>query len=85
MEAGGNDLHPYIGMPKGIAKLVQHPRFTWTFPIKQPKKAGLPATEVWIRGKSLGGSSSINGMIYSRGHPQDYEEWNTLGGPGWGW
>lgn len=85
LEAGGNDLHPYVGMPKGMAKLVQHPRFTWAFPIKQPRKPGLPASEVWIRGKSLGGSSSINGMIYSRGHPQDYEEWNTLGGPGWGW
>ena len=85
LEAGGNDSHPYVGIPKGIAKLVQHPRFTWTFPIKQPRGPNLATNEVWIRGKSLGGSSSINGMIYSRGHPQDYEEWNTLGGPGWGW
>ena len=85
LEAGGNDAHPYVGMPKGIAKLVQHPRFTWAFPVSQPRRPDLPAKEVWIRGKSLGGSSSINGMIYSRGHAQDYEEWNTLGGPGWGW
>jgi choline dehydrogenase len=85
LEAGGDDRHPYIGIPKGISKLVQHPRFTWVFPIKQPRRDDLPAKEVWIRGKALGGSSSINGMIYSRGHAQDYEEWNTLGGPGWGW
>ena len=85
LEAGGSDLHPYIGMPKGMAKLVQSARFTWAFPIKQPRREDLPNNEVWIRGKALGGSSSINGMIYSRGHAQDYEEWNTLGGPGWGW
>lgn len=85
LEAGGKDNHPYIGIPKGIAKLVQHPKFTWVFPINQPRRPDLPSREVWIRGKALGGSSTINGMIYSRGHAQDYEEWNTLGGPGWGW
>lgn len=85
LEAGGSDRHPYISMPKGMAKLVRHPRFTWAFPVNQQRRADIPAGEVWIRGKALGGSSSINGMIYSRGHAQDYEEWNTLGGPGWGW
>jgi choline dehydrogenase-like flavoprotein len=85
LEAGGSDRHQLVSMPKGMAKLVQNPRFTWTFPIRQPRGPGMPAREVWIRGKALGGSSSINGMIYSRGHPEDYEEWNALGGPGWGW
>ena len=85
LEAGGIDAHPYITIPKGIAKLVKHPKFTWAFPINQRRRPDLPSKEIWIRGKSLGGSSSINGMIYSRGHSQDYEEWNALGGPGWGW
>ena len=85
LEAGGIDNHPYVTIPKGIAKLVKHPKFTWAFPIEQSRRSDLPSSEIWIRGKGLGGSSSINGMIYSRGHAQDYEEWNTLGGPGWGW
>ena len=85
LEAGSIDNHPYITIPKGISKLVKHPKFTWVFPINQNRRPDIPSKEVWIRGKGLGGSSSINGMIYSRGHAQDYEEWNTLGGPGWGW
>ena len=85
LEAGSIDNHPYITIPKGISKLVKHPKFTWVFPINQNRRPDIPSKEVWIRGKGLGGSSSVNGMIYSRGHAQDYEEWNTLGGPGWGW
>jgi len=85
LEAGGIDTHPFVTIPKGIAKLVRHPKFTWTFPISQSRRPDLAPKEIWIRGKGLGGSSTINGMIYSRGHSQDYEEWNTLGGPGWSW
>jgi choline dehydrogenase len=85
LEAGGGDSSPLIGIPKGIGKLVQSPRHAWFFPVDQPRAPDLPASEVWVRGKVIGGSSSINGMIYSRGHPEDYEEWNALGGPGWGW
>jgi len=85
LEAGGADTSPLIGIPKGIGKLVQSPRHAWFFPVEQARAPDLPASEVWVRGKVIGGSSSINGMIYSRGHPEDYEEWNALGGPGWGW
>ncbi len=85
LEAGGSDRHPLVRMPKGMAKLVEDPRFAWFFPVDQPRTPDARASEVWIRGKVLGGSSTINGMIYSRGHPEDYEEWQALGGPGWGW
>ena len=85
LEAGGADTSPLIGIPKGMGKLVKSRRHAWFFPIEQPRAPDLPASEVWVRGKAVGGSSSINGMIYSRGHPEDYEEWNALGGPGWGW
>lgn len=85
VEAGDLDRNLLIGIPKGMAKLVRSPRHTWAFPVHQPRKAGLPATEVWVRGKGLGGSSSVNGMIYSRGHRADYEEWAAHAGADWGW
>ncbi len=85
LEAGGEDKSPLIGMPKGIGKLVKDPQHAWHFKVDQERVPGVPSREIWVRGKVLGGSSSINGMIYSRGHPNDYEDWETLGGPGWGW
>ncbi|HLY54302.1 MAG TPA: GMC family oxidoreductase N-terminal domain-containing protein [Stellaceae bacterium] len=85
LEAGGPDSSPLIPMPKGIAKLVYDPRFTWTYKVDRPRDEGLPASEVWIRGKGLGGSSSINGMIYIRGQPADYDNWERLGAAGWNW
>ncbi len=85
LEAGGKDTSPLVTMPKGIGKLTQDPGHAWHFPVEQPREDGVPSNEVWVRGKVIGGSSSINGMIYSRGDPQDYEDWNQAAGQGWGW
>jgi choline dehydrogenase len=85
LEAGGDDRNPLIHMPKGMAKLVTDARHTWFFPVAQPRVPGEPASEIWVRGLGLGGSSSINGMIYVRGQPEDYAEWEARGAVGWGW
>lgn len=83
VEAGGRDSSPLIHLPKGFAKLYDMPRYTWSFPVGAigPSKR----VEQWPRGKTLGGSSSINGMIYNRGSSADYDEIERLGNPGWGW
>lgn len=85
LEAGGSNTEQLVTMPKGIAKLVASPDHTWQFPVQQPRRPGTPPTETWIRGKGLGGSSAINGMIFIRGQAEDYDEWERLGAPGWGW
>jgi choline dehydrogenase-like flavoprotein len=81
LEAGADDSHPYVGIPKGIAKLRLHPALSWCLPV-EPE---LGRSEVWPRGKMIGGTSSLNGMFYVRGQPQDYDDWERLGNQGWGW
>jgi choline dehydrogenase len=81
LEAGVDDGHPYVGIPKGIAKLRLHPTLSWCHPVEKE----LGRSEVWPRGKMIGGTSSLNGMFYVRGQPQDYDEWERLGNRGWGW
>ena len=84
LEAGGGDRNPLIAMPKGIAFVSQSPRWTWRFPLAgSALEAG--RDDAWIRGRIVGGGSAVNGMIYSRGHWRDYEDWERLGGSGWGW
>ncbi|WP_380878531.1 GMC oxidoreductase [Sphingomonas sp. DBB INV C78] len=80
IEAGGEDRSPWIHIPKGVAKLVVNPEHIWAYQVEQGRHPGEAGHEVWIRGRGLGGSSSINGMIWSRGEPADYDAWDT---PGW--
>jgi choline dehydrogenase len=84
LEAGPRDRNPWIHIPLGYAKTYVDPAVNWKFETEpQPQMAGrrlyLP------RGKTLGGSSSINGMVYIRGHHRDYDEWRQRGCVGWDW
>lgn len=83
IEAGGRDATPLIRMPKGFGKLLGDPRFAWHYPVEPvgPSRR----VEHWVRGRTLGGSSSVNGMVYNRGDRADYDELERLGNPGWGW
>ncbi|MEH0421281.1 GMC family oxidoreductase [Streptomyces sp. B21-083] len=83
VEAGGADRHPYLRIPKGVGKLFGDPTFSWHYRTRPVREGGNP--EVWVRGKVLGGSSSVNGMVYNRGSRADWDELEGLGNPGWGW
>ena len=82
LEAGPDDTSPFIHMPRGAAKLYSDPRHIWYF---QTEAHDDIPSETWIRGRMLGGSSSVNGMMYFRGQPEDYDNWEALGARGWGW
>lgn len=85
IEAGPVDKSPMIGMPKGFGALMPDPKHTWSYSTVPGEGTG-GRSERWVRGKTLGGSSSVNGMIYVRGQPQDYDLWEQqLGLEGWGW
>lgn len=85
LEAGGRDWHPFIHMPAGLAKLVGNRRVNWNYTTEpEPQLQGRRLW--WPRGKVLGGSSSINAMCYTRGAPQDYDEWARASGDArWAW
>jgi len=84
IEAGPEDRSPLIAMPKGFGKLLTDPKHATYTPVA-PHVGNGHRQEVWTRGKMLGGSSAINGMVYMRGHPDDYNEWAAQGATGWGW
>ncbi len=82
VEAGGKDDHLYMRMPLGFLRAMLNPKFNWGYlsepePHLNDRRLGLP------RGRVLGGSSSINGMFYMRGHPRDYDTWRQMGNEGW--
>ena len=82
LEAGGADSNPFIHMPAGIARLVGNRQVDWGY-YTEPEPELLDRRLYWPRGRVLGGSSSINAMCYTRGHPLDYDEWAALGAGGW--
>lgn len=83
LEAGGSDDSLLIRMPAGVAQLIGGGRTNWSYRTqKQPRLNDRKM--FWPRGKVLGGSSSINAMIYTRGHARDYDGWRQMGLPGWG-
>ena len=84
LEAGGRDRNPLIHIPAGYIKLMDHPRLTWGF-TAEPDPGTNGRAILYPRGRVLGGSSSINGMIYVRGQPEDFDHWAQLGNRGWSW
>ena len=83
LEAGGNDSSFWIRMPIGYGKIYYDSRFNWKYET-EPEQNLDRNNMYWPRGKVLGGSSSINAMVYVRGHPSDYDEWAKTA-PGWNW
>ncbi|MCI5074502.1 GMC family oxidoreductase N-terminal domain-containing protein [Oricola sp.] len=83
MEAGPGWYHPLSDMPRGWVTLTAHKHRAWSFPV-EPEE-GRPAGESWARGRGIGGSSAINGMVYCHGAPQDYDAWSKFGVGGWDW
>jgi choline dehydrogenase len=82
LEAGGRDLNPWIHIPAGYFRTMFNPAVTWQYDCgPEPHLDGRVVP--WPRGKVLGGSSSINGLLYVRGQQQDYDTWRQLGNPGW--
>src|SRR5467141_2320995 len=84
IEAGGRDWNPLIHIPAGFMKMLDHKTLTWGYRAEpDPGTAGRAI--LYPRGRVLGGSSSINGLIYVRGQPEDFDHWAQLGNRGWGW
>lgn len=84
LEAGVRDRNPWIHVPLGYHKLYTNPALNWMFE-SEPVPQLNNRTSYQPRGKMLGGTSSLNGMIYMRGTPADYDGWRQSGCEGWGW
>jgi hypothetical protein len=83
VEAGGGDRDPRLHVPMAFHLALQQRRLTHRY-VAQPVMPGGPS-ETWVRGRVLGGSTAINGMVYARGEPADYDALEAAGNPGWGW
>ncbi len=84
LEAGARDRNVWIHLPIGYGKTMWHPRLNWRFET-EPDPNMDNRRLYWPRGKALGGSSSINGLVVVRGQREDYDAWRDLGNLGWGW
>ncbi|MFT6896772.1 MAG: choline dehydrogenase [Paraglaciecola sp.] len=84
IEAGKKDKSPFIHIPFGLALLAKLPSLNWNYDTA-PQPELNNRSLYWPRGKTLGGSSSVNAMCYTRGDKQDYDHWRDLGATGWEW
>ena len=83
LEAGGRDWSPFIHVPAAIIKAIGNPSLDWCYQA-EPDASRNNKVDLWPAGRVLGGSSAINGMLYVRGRPSDYDRWRDLGCEGWG-
>lgn len=84
VEAGGNGRSPWIALPIGYGKSFFNPAVNWKYQsVVEESLAG--RSGYWPRGKGVGGSGAINAMVYARGIPQDFDDWQAAGATGWGW
>ncbi|WP_372571777.1 GMC family oxidoreductase [Ruegeria jejuensis] len=84
LEAGPRDWNPWIHVPVGYFKTMHNPSVDWCYRTEKDKGLNGRALD-WPRGKVLGGSSSLNGLLYVRGQKEDYDRWRQMGNEGWGW
>jgi choline dehydrogenase len=84
LEAGGEDRNLWLRLPVGYFRTIYDPRFSWQFAVEPQPETGNRAI-VWPRGRVLGGSSAINGLLYIRGQRADYDDWARRGAVGWSW
>jgi choline dehydrogenase len=84
LEAGGHDKRFYVQLPLGYGKTFYDPAVNWMY-AAEPDPGLNGQSDHWPRGKIIGGSSSINAMVYIRGHKDDYQSWGETAGPDWGW
>lgn len=82
LEAGNRGLSPLVHVPAAVGRAMRSPNLAWRYPIEpDPTRNG--RVELFLCGKTLGGGSSINGMFFSRGQREDFDDWVALGNPGW--
>ena len=84
LEAGGRALNPWLHIPVGYFKTMHNPKTDWCY-LTDPDPGIAGRRLQWPRGKVLGGSSALNGLLYIRGQREDYDRWRDLGNPGWGY
>lgn len=84
VEAGPADRNPWLHIPSGFFKTINNPRYDWRYET-EPEPALNGRRIAWPRGRVLGGSSAINGLIYIRGQADDFNDWAQRGNPGWSW